>query len=116
MHSRGSGFFDFSYTTLTLGLLITVLLFFSCPSKAAQVTCLVVAVVLLVDSIIIVAVSKIRYEEGWVGIASVVWALLISIWVITVDVSDPENSSTISPEMGILNNSLILFTETRSMG
>lgn len=87
MHSRGSGFFDFSYTTLTLGLLITVLLFFASPSKAAQVTCLVVAVVLLVDSIIIAAVSKVRYEEGWVGIASVVWALLMSIWVVIVDVS-----------------------------
>jgi len=73
MHSRGSGFFDFSYTTLTLGLLLVVLLFFSTPSKAAQVTCLVISVVLLFDMILIVAVPKLRVEEGWVGIASVVW-------------------------------------------
>jgi len=85
MHSRGSGFFDFSYTTLTLGLLLIILLFFSTPSKAAQVTCLVIAILLLIDAIIIVAVPKVRLEEGWVGIASVVWSLLISIWVIFTD-------------------------------
>ncbi|KAF7892794.1 uncharacterized protein EAF02_000332 [Botrytis sinoallii] len=85
MHSRGSGFFDFSYTTLTLGLLLIVLLFFSTPSKAAQVTCLVIAVILLVDMIMIVAVPRLRVEEGWVGIASVVWALLIAIWTIVTD-------------------------------
>ena len=86
MHSRGSGFFDFSFTTLTLGLLLTVLLFFSSPSKAAQVACLALAVILLVDTIIIAAVSKIRYEEGWVGLASVGWAFLMSLWTLTTDV------------------------------
>ncbi|KAJ8070261.1 hypothetical protein OCU04_000645 [Sclerotinia nivalis] len=85
MHSRGSGFFDFSYTTLTLGLLLIVLLFFSTPSNAAQVTCLVIAVILLVDAIMIVAVPRLRVEEGWVGIASVLWALLISTWTIVTD-------------------------------
>lgn len=85
MHSRGSGFFDFSYTTLTLGLLVLVLLFFSTPSKAAQVTCLVIAVMLLVDMILIVSVSRLRVEEGWVGITSVIWALLIAIWTIMTD-------------------------------
>ncbi|KUJ23991.1 uncharacterized protein LY89DRAFT_692826 [Mollisia scopiformis] len=85
MHSRGSGFFDFSYTTLTLGLLLTVLLFFSTPSKAAQVSCLVISVILLIDMIMIVAVPQLRFEEGWVGIASVVWALLISIWTVFTD-------------------------------
>ncbi|KAA8576894.1 hypothetical protein EYC84_006934 [Monilinia fructicola] len=85
MHSRGSGFFDFSYTTLTLGLLLIVLLFFSTPSKAAQVTCLVIAVILLVDMIMIVAVPRLRVEEGWVGIASVVWALLMAVWTIVTD-------------------------------
>jgi hypothetical protein len=82
MHSRGSGFFDFSYTTLTLGLLLIVLLFFSTPSKAAQATCLVIAVFLMIDMILIVAVPRLRVEEGWVGIASVVWALVISIWTV----------------------------------
>ena len=85
MHSRGSGFFDFSYTTLTLGLLLIVLLFFATPSKAAQVTCLVIAVILLIDMILILAVPRLRVEEGWVGIASVVWAVLISVWTVFTD-------------------------------
>ncbi|PBP27368.1 hypothetical protein BUE80_DR001546 [Diplocarpon rosae] len=85
MHSRGSGFFDFSYTTLTLGLLLLGLLFFSSPSKAAQVSCLVVSVVLLVDVILIIAVPRLRVEEGWVGIASVVWAFLIGLWTVITD-------------------------------
>jgi hypothetical protein len=80
MHSRGSGFFDFSYTTLTMGLLLIVLLFFSTPSKAEQVACLVIAVVLIFDMIMILAVPKIRMEEGWVGIVSVIWALVVAIW------------------------------------
>ncbi|RDL36656.1 Uncharacterized protein BP5553_06008 [Venustampulla echinocandica] len=80
MNTRGSGFFDFSYSTLTLGLLLIDLLFFSAPSKAARVTCLVIATVLLIDTIIILAVSRLRAEEGGVGIASVVWAFLIALW------------------------------------
>lgn len=85
MHSRGSGFFDFSYTSLTVGNLLIVLLCFSTPSKAAQVACLVLSVLLLADTILIVSVPKLRLEEGWVGIASVVWALFISIWTVLTD-------------------------------
>jgi pimeloyl-ACP methyl ester carboxylesterase len=85
MHSRGSGFFDFSYSTLSMGLLLLVLLFFSTPSTASQITALVIAVILLIDMIIILAVPKIRMEEGWVGIASCVWALLVSLWAISTE-------------------------------
>jgi pimeloyl-ACP methyl ester carboxylesterase len=38
------------------------------------------AVLLLVDMIIILVVPRLRLEEGWVGIASVVWLTLISIY------------------------------------
>ena len=85
MHSRGSGFFDFSYTTLSMGLLVIVLLFFVNPSRATQALSMAIAVFLLVDMILILTVPRIRVEEGWVGIASVVWALLISIWVVITD-------------------------------
>ena len=50
-----------------------------------QVTCLVIAVFLLFDSIIILAVPRLRVEEGWVGIASVLWAFLISVFTIATD-------------------------------
>jgi hypothetical protein len=46
---------------------------------------LVIAVILLTDMIIILAVPQLRVEEGWVGIASVVWAVLISIWTVCTD-------------------------------
>lgn len=82
MHSRGSGFFEFAYTTLATGYLVLGLLFFAVPSKAMTISGNVLSALLLVDMIIIVAVPRIRYEEGWVGIASVVWAAVISIYQI----------------------------------
>ena len=85
MHSRGSGFFDFSYTTLTLGNLLVAILFFSMPSKAMEWGSLVVAFFLLVDMIIIVSVPRVRVEEGWVGIASVVWATLMALYNVLTD-------------------------------
>jgi pimeloyl-ACP methyl ester carboxylesterase len=85
LHSRGSGFFDFSYTSLAFANLLVLLLFFASPSKATQITCLATSVLLLVDMIMIVAIPRLRVEEGWVGIASVIWALLVSIWVVVTD-------------------------------
>ena len=85
MHSRGSGFFDFSYTTLTLGNLLVALLFFSTPSKAMEWGSLVVAFLLLIDTIIILAVPRVRVEEGWVGIASVIWATLMALYNVLTD-------------------------------
>ncbi|KAJ6119196.1 hypothetical protein N7523_003476 [Penicillium sp. IBT 18751x] len=82
MHSRGSGFFEFGYTTLATGYLVLGLLFFAVPSKAMTIWGIVLSTLLLVDMIIMVAVPRIRYEEGWVGIASVVWAAVISIYQI----------------------------------
>lgn len=85
MHSRGSGFFDFSYTCLAIGNLLVAVLFFSSPAKAMRVTTAVIAVLLLIDMIIILAVPRIRVEEGWVGIASVVWAAVIASWCVLTD-------------------------------
>ncbi|KAI9812435.1 MAG: hypothetical protein M1827_004666 [Pycnora praestabilis] len=85
MHSRGSGFFDFSFTTLTVGSLLLAILFFSIPSKAMEVSCLLISVLLLVDMILILAVPRLRVEEGWVGIASVVWATVIALFLVLTD-------------------------------
>ncbi|OKL59286.1 hypothetical protein UA08_05101 [Talaromyces atroroseus] len=80
MFNRGSGFTDFSYTTLTVGNLIISLLFFAVPSRPMIMWNIILALLLVVDMIIILAVPRIRLEEGWVGIASTVWAALISIY------------------------------------
>ncbi|EHY54758.1 hypothetical protein HRR83_004113 [Exophiala dermatitidis] len=80
MHSRGSGFFDVAYTTLTIGNILTALLFFATPSTAMSILSMAISVLLLIDMIIILAVPRIRVEEGWIGIASVVWAALIGFY------------------------------------
>ena len=85
MHSRGSGFFDVSYTTLTVGNLLVALLFFSTPSKPMEIGSLIIAAFLLIDMILILAVSRLRAEEGWVGIASVIWAAVIALYNVLTD-------------------------------
>lgn len=85
MHSRGSGFFDFSYTTLTFGNLLLAIFFFTVPSKVMEIGSLVLVGFLLIDVIIIVSVQRLRIEEGWVGIASVIWATLIGLWNVLTD-------------------------------
>ncbi|KAK2047014.1 hypothetical protein LZ31DRAFT_174578 [Colletotrichum somersetense] len=85
MHTRGSGFFAFSYSSLALFTLLFTLVFFGAPSKAVRVLSIFMAVMLFVDMILIVAVQKNRYEETSVGIASVVWAFLMSLWALACD-------------------------------
>ncbi|KAJ5654727.1 hypothetical protein N7490_001730, partial [Penicillium lividum] len=80
MHARGAGFFAFSYTTLATGYLVLGLLFFTVPSKATTIWGSILAGLLLVDMIVILAVPRIRLEEGWVGIASIAWAVAISLY------------------------------------
>lgn len=85
LHTRGSGFFDFAYTCLTLGNLLVATIFFVTPAKGLRITTAIIALLLAVDVIIIVAVPRIRLEEGWVGIASVVWAFVVALWCILTD-------------------------------
>ncbi|KAL1970464.1 hypothetical protein VTN77DRAFT_4108 [Rasamsonia byssochlamydoides] len=80
MHTRGSGFFNFSYTTFTVGNLIISLLFFAVPSKPLTIWGTVLAILLVVDMLIILSVPRLRLEEGWVGIASVIWAAVIATY------------------------------------
>ncbi|KAI4116003.1 MAG: hypothetical protein LQ345_003504 [Seirophora villosa] len=85
MHSRGSGFFDFSFTTLTAGNLSIGLLFFSTPSRPMEISSLIIAAFLLLDMIVILAVQRLRSEEGWVGITSVIWATAMAFYNVMSD-------------------------------
>ncbi|KAL8999729.1 MAG: hypothetical protein Q9169_001546 [Polycauliona sp. 2 TL-2023] len=85
MHSRGSGFFDFSFTTLTVGNLLIGLLFFSTPSRAMEWSSLAIAALLLLDMIIVLVVQRLRSEEGWVGITSVIWATVMALYNVMSD-------------------------------
>lgn len=84
-NSRGSGFFDFAYTCLTIGNLLVATIFFVTPAKGLRITTAIIAILLAVDMIVILAVPRIRLEEGWIGIASVVWAFLMAVWCILTD-------------------------------
>ena len=45
-----------------------------------EILSLVISVLIIVDMIIILAVGRLRVEEGWIGIASVVWAALMGLY------------------------------------
>jgi pimeloyl-ACP methyl ester carboxylesterase len=85
LNTRGSGFFDFAFVTLTAGNLLVALLFFTNPSKAMRISLGIFAVILMTDMILIVSVHRVRDEEGPAGIASVVWAFLIAVWCLVTD-------------------------------
>lgn len=70
-HTRGSGFFAFSYSSLALANLLFTLIFFAIPSKAVRILSIIMGGVLVVDTILLLAVEKTRHEEGWVGMVSV---------------------------------------------
>ncbi|TWU78020.1 hypothetical protein ED733_006481 [Metarhizium rileyi] len=85
LHTRGSGFLAFGLTTLTMANLGLALIFFRVPSKAVRILAFAMAFLLLIDLILLLAVQQTRYEEGWVGVASAVWALLMSLWTLLTD-------------------------------
>ncbi|KAK0733886.1 hypothetical protein B0T26DRAFT_635107 [Lasiosphaeria miniovina] len=85
LHARGSPWFAFSYATISLLTLLVTLLFFAVPSKSSRLLSIVAAGLLLVGTIIIAAVEKMRHEELWIGVASAVWATLVTVWVVGAD-------------------------------
>ncbi|OIW35095.1 hypothetical protein CONLIGDRAFT_627158 [Coniochaeta ligniaria NRRL 30616] len=84
-HVRGGGFFAFSYACIALVVLVVSLAFFSAPSKSARILSFILAALLLVHMIVVLAVQSTRHEEAWIGVASVIWALLVTIWVLVAD-------------------------------
>ncbi|KAI0125927.1 hypothetical protein BJ170DRAFT_582943 [Xylariales sp. AK1849] len=84
-HTRGSGFFAFSYASITLANLLFTLIFFAVPSKAVRVLSVIMGTFILADTVLLLAVEKTRHEEGWVGMASVIWTFVIAVWVLATD-------------------------------
>lgn len=84
-HTRGSGFYAFGFASLALANTLFTLVFFGVPAKSVRILAIVMAGILLLDMILILAVQKTRYEEGWVGTVSVVWTLLMSLWTLLTD-------------------------------
>jgi pimeloyl-ACP methyl ester carboxylesterase len=84
-HTRGSGFFAFSYASLTLANMLFTLVFFGIPSRAVRILAAIMAFTLAINMILILSIQMTRYEEGWVGATSVIWALLMSLWTLITD-------------------------------
>lgn len=85
VHARGSGFTQLTFATISVFLLLFNLMFFATPSKAQRIVALSISVFLLVDFVIIIAIGRLRTDEGWIGIASVLWASLIGAWTVMTD-------------------------------
>jgi len=85
MHARGGPFFALSYATIALLALVVELAFFSVPSKGVRVLSVATAGLLVVDVVIMLSVDKTRHEEIWVGVASVVWATVVALFVVGAD-------------------------------
>lgn len=79
---RGSGFFAFAYTTLTAENILLGLAFFTIPSAPMFLWTSAMTLFLFVNLMIIVCVPQLRQEEGWIGIVSVVWALIVSTYIL----------------------------------
>ncbi|KAJ1331502.1 DUF2417 domain-containing protein [Microdochium nivale] len=84
-HTRGSGFFPFSFASLALANLLFSLVFFAVPSKAVRILSLVMSGFLLISAVLLFSVDQTRHEEGWVGMVSTLWALLMAIWTLVTD-------------------------------
>lgn len=126
LHVPGSPFFSFIYASFALLTLIISLLFFSAPSKLARVLSVVNAAVLLIDAILILSVPGLRHAEIWVGIASVLWAVLMALWFVTVDrtvqwgkaeeeerlTGRPESRRTVTEWLGVTLSTVLLAALT----
>ncbi|PNY28358.1 Uncharacterized protein TCAP_01717 [Tolypocladium capitatum] len=85
LHTRGGGFFALSYASLALANMLFTLIFFGVPSKSVRILAMAMASLLVLDMILLLCVQQTRSEEGWVGIVSVVWALVMSLWTLFTD-------------------------------
>ena len=83
----------------------------------------IIAGILLIDVILIGAITHLRAEEGWVGLATVIWASLIAIWCAVTDrivawgkkeeeerlTGRPETRHTLKEWLGIITATVILI-------
>jgi len=87
LYTRGSGFTELAYAFITIFALINSITFFATPlPKPVRSLSLALSVFLFVNAVIIVLSPPLRHEQGWVGLATVLWAALVGgIWTILTD-------------------------------
>ena len=87
LYTRGSGFTELAYTFITIFALMNSITFFATPlPRGVRGLSLALSVFLFVNAIIILVSPPLRHHEGWVGLATVLWAALIGgIWTVVTD-------------------------------
>jgi Region of unknown function (DUF2417) len=87
LYTRGSGFTELAYAFLTIFTLINSIIFFSTPlPQGVRALSLTLSIFLFVNAFIILLAPPLRYHEGWVGLATVLWAAVIGgLWTVVTD-------------------------------
>ena len=87
LYTQGSGFTELAYAFLTAFALINSLFFFATPfPRGVRALSLTLSVFLFINALIIVLASPLRHREGWVGLATVLWAAVVGgIWTVLTD-------------------------------
>lgn len=87
LYTRGSGFTELAYAFLTVFALVNSIMFFATPlPPGVRRLSLALSVFLFVNAVIILISAPLRHHEGWVGIATVLWAGVVGgIWTVIAD-------------------------------
>jgi hypothetical protein len=87
LYTRGSGFTELAYAFITIFALVNSITFFATPlPKALRGMSIALSVFLFVNALIILLSPPLRHHEGWVGLATVLWAAIVGgIWTIVTD-------------------------------
>ena len=87
LYNRGNGFTELAYASITFFALVNSIIFFATPlPKGVRALSLTLSVFLFVNALIILFAPPLRHREGWVGLATVLWAAVIGgIWTVLTD-------------------------------
>ena len=87
LYTRGSGFIELAYAFITNFALINSITFFATPlPRGVRALSLILSIFLFVNALIILLAPPLRHQEGWVGLATVLWAAVVGgIWTIVTD-------------------------------
>ncbi|WBW74238.1 vacuolar membrane hydrolase, implicted in protein catabolism or lipid metabolism [Schizosaccharomyces osmophilus] len=80
-----TGFTPIGFTALSALLLAMQLTFVYSPNAPERITQRINALLLVVDVLIVVFSPILRHREGWRGIFFVLWAFLMSLWIVFSD-------------------------------
>ena len=87
LYTRGSGFTELAYAFITIFTLMNSITFFATPlPRGVRGLSLALSVFLFVNALIILLSPPLRHHEGWVGLATVLWAAIVGgVWTVVTD-------------------------------